>query len=276
MINDECYRFEKIEYQYGLLDSCVDATYILHLESDIERMKHIESQLKMFQPSKVVYILYNKGYTKCNKGLHKNIPPVDLIDAFITAFKHAKQKNYNNILVLEDDFIFDDEIKDQEVQMNISSFLQDHSNETYIYVLGCLPYIRVPNPYYYNHNIALVKGGTHAIIYPILFREKTLYKDQKTIEDWDIYTNIYSTQYMYKIPLCYQLFPMTENRKNWFSVPIFSEFQDFLIYILKLDKNVEPGYSFFYNFSYIILIFLIFLIFLILLCFFHYQKIFSQ
>ena len=255
MINNECYRFEKIEYQYGLLDSCVDATYILHLESDIERMKHIESQLKMFQPSKVVYILYKKGYSKCNKGLHKNTPGIDLMDAFITAFKHAKEKNYNNILVLEDDFIFDDEIKDQEVQMDISSFLQDHSNKSFVYILGCLPFIQIP--YYYDHNIALLRGGTHAIIYPLLFREKTLNTDQKTIYEWDIYVN-FSKQYMYKIPLCYQLIPMTENRKNWFSAPIFREFCEFvLFYILKLDKNVEPGYSFFYNFFSYILIFLI-------------------
>ena len=267
MINNECYRFEKIEYQYGLLDSCVDATYILHLESDIERMKHIESQLKMFQPSKVVYILYNKGYSKCNKGLHKNAPAIDLVDAFITAFKHAKEKNYNNILVLEDDFIFDDEIKDQEVQMDISSFLQDHSNKSFVYILGCLPHIQIP--YYYNHNIALSKTGAHAIIYPLLFREKTLNTEQKSIYDWDIYVN-FSTQYMYKTPLCYQLFPITENRKNWFYVPIVSEFYDFLLHNLKLDKNVEPGYSFFYNcFSYIISIFLI------LLCFF-VIKIFNQ
>ena len=183
MINDECYRFEKIEYQYGLLDSCVDATYILHMESDIERIKHIESQLKLFQPSKVVYILYNKGYTKCNKKLHKNEPSIDLIDAFITAFKHAKEKNYDNILVLEDDFIFNDDIKDPEVQIDISSFLQEHSNKTFIYILGCIPHLQIP--YYYNHSIVVSKSGTHAIIYPLLFREKILNTEQKTINDWD-------------------------------------------------------------------------------------------
>jgi hypothetical protein len=266
MINNECYRFEKIEYQYGLLDSCVDATYIIHLESDIERMNHIESQLKMFQPSKIVYIVYNKGYAKCNKGLHKNAPAIDLVDAFITVFKHAREKNYGNILVLEDDFIFDDDIKDPEIQLDISSFLQDHHNKSFVYILGCLPHIQIP--YYYNHNITLLRTGTHAIIYPKLFREKTLSIDQKTIEDWDVYHHInLSTKYMYKSPLCYQLFPITENHKNWFYVPLFSEFFEFLLYILKLDKHVEPGYSFFYNFFSHIFLFLICLLIISFLLF---------
>ena len=264
MINNECYRFEKIEYQYGLLDSCVDATYIIHLESDIERMNHIESQLKMFQPSKIVYIVYNKGYAKCNKGLHKNAPAIDLVDAFITVFKHAREKNYGNILVLEDDFIFDDDIKDPEIQLDISSFLQDHHNKSFVYILGCLPHIQIP--YYYNHNITLLRTGTHAIIYPKLFREKTLSIDQKTIDCWDVYTNTLSIQYSYNTPLCYQLFPQTENKKYWSYIPIVSDIQYFLLYALKLDKSLE-GYSFFYDFFSHIFLFLIIFIVLIVLFF---------
>ena len=34
----------------------------------------------------------------------------DIIDANIYIFNHAKQNNYSNILVLEDDFIFSSEI----------------------------------------------------------------------------------------------------------------------------------------------------------------------
>jgi hypothetical protein len=85
--------------------------------------------------------------------------------------------------------------------------------------------------------------------------------DQKTIEDWDVYTNISTINYMYKSPLCYQLFQQTENRKYWFYVPLFSELYEFLIYILKLDKHLEPGYSFFYNFfSHIFLFLIIFIV----------------
>jgi hypothetical protein len=261
-INKKCYRFAKKEFQEGgLLDNCVDATYIIHLESDTERMDQVIQQLDIFHPTKIVYIVYNKGFSACEKGLHENTPPIDLVDAFLTVFKDAREKGYNNILVLEDDFIFDDSIRDPIIRENIFDFLQKHCNESFIYVLGCLPMIQLP--YSYKHRIALCKAGTHAVIYPPLFREEVLSIDQTTIIDWDVYTNVYCRQYMYNQPLCYQLFPATDNQKHWFHVPGFSEMFAYSRSTLQLDKSVEPGYSFFYGFISHIVLVLVFLLLII-------------
>jgi hypothetical protein len=250
-INKKCYTFSKKEWkERGLLDSCVDATYIIHLETDIERMDQVIYQIESFHPTKVVYIVYNKGFANCEKSLHKNTPPIDLIDAFLTVFQDAKEKQYNNILILEDDFIFDDSIRDPEIREKICSFLYEHREESYIYLLGCLPMIQFP--YSYHHRIAVCKAGTHAAIYPKELRDQLLLVDQKMIVDWDVYTNLYCRQYMYKDSLCYQLFPVTANQQHWYYVPGFSELFTFARGWLQLDTQVEPGYSFFYYFSHFI------------------------
>ena len=243
---NKCYRFARKVFTHGgLLDRCVDATYIIHLESDIERMNQVTAQLELFQPTRTVYIVYNKGFSNCEKNLHENTPPIDLVDAFITVFKDANEKGFNNILILEDDFIFDERIKNPEVCQSICHFMSNHGNEPFVYLLGCLPMIQLP--YSYEHRLAVCKAGTHAAIYSKGAQTQILETDQKQITDWDVYTNMNIRQYMFKDPLCYQLFPQTENQKHWFHVPGFSEIFAVTREALQLDKQIEPGYSFFYS-----------------------------
>jgi len=67
--NSKCYNFNKITYANGLLDDAVDATYIIHLEGN-GRYEDILKQLDLYQPTKIVYIVFNKGYKNCSKGQH--------------------------------------------------------------------------------------------------------------------------------------------------------------------------------------------------------------
>ena len=53
-----CYHFEKIIFDKGLFDNCVDATYIIHLEGN-GRYDDIMQQLTKYQPTKITYILFN-------------------------------------------------------------------------------------------------------------------------------------------------------------------------------------------------------------------------
>jgi len=256
---EKCYRFEKLYYSRGLLDNCVDATYIIHLEGN-GRLSNIRKQLDTYTPTKSTYILYNRGYKECEKGLHENSPAVDLVDAYITIFNHAKTRAYKNVLILEDDFIFDEKIKNREICNSIGDFINVKTREEYIYLLGCLPMVQIPH--YSDHRISLIKAGTHACIYSSAFQQKILETDQTTIGDWDVYTNMNTIQYMYYFPLCYQLFPETENQQRWFYVPIFTELFAFLRWNLQLDTRVEPGYVFFYHFfSYLYLLFFCIFIF---------------
>jgi hypothetical protein len=99
------YRFKKKIFNDGFLNNSVDATYIIHLENN-GRYNHIQEQLSEYHPTNIVYILFNKGYKKSKKKYFINKTCLDLIDACLKIFKHAEIHNYNNILILEDDFIF--------------------------------------------------------------------------------------------------------------------------------------------------------------------------
>ena len=266
-LNHDCYSFEEIHFSKGFLDDSVDATYIIHLEGN-GRLDDIYKQLEQFYPTKVVYIMINKGFSKCNKNLHENIPPIDLVDAFLQTFKHAHNHKYENVLVLEDDFIFNKKINNPKVSSIINKFINKKRGQSFIYMLGCLPYNQIP--YDYNHNMVLQSAGTHACIYSKLLVDQFLKTNQTAILDWDIYTHINCFRYTYFEPLCYQLFPQTENQKYW-GVHFKSSFVDYITNLFKqlfkflnLDKTVEPGYTIMYSFSKIVSFILLIMFFILL------------
>lgn len=244
MNNSECYRLEQQDFSDGLLD--LDATYIIHLEGN-GREEQINKQLEEYHPTNLVYILYNKGYKKCNKSLHLNEPQIDLIDAFLYIFKDAKHKNYKNILILEDDFMFDDKIKNKQTQTNVMNFIKKKENEPTMYMLGCLPFLQ--RPYDKCTNVLTSGIGTHACIYSRPLIEEVLQENKTEFTDWDYYTHSKVIRYMYHEPLCYQLFPETENQNNWKAFSGLTYVLIKIIKILKLDKQTDPGYTFFYNLS---------------------------
>ena len=104
--NKNCYNYELRTYETGLFDTFVDATYIITSLDDKKRNENIEYQLEKCIPTKQIYMVYNKIYTKCPKILPKQIPPYDLKDAYLNIMQHSIDQNYNNILVLENDFIY--------------------------------------------------------------------------------------------------------------------------------------------------------------------------
>jgi hypothetical protein len=236
--NGSCYRFEKIEFNNSLLD--IDATYVIHLENN-GRLDSVKSQLNEFHPTKLVYILYNKGYKKCNKDAYIDKPPLDLVDAYLYIFKDAQEKNYKNILILEDDFIFNNKIKDKDVQKNVMKFINNKNYD--IYALGIVPGIQIA--YDNNTSICLKGGGAHALIYSRNCIDRVLKEDKRKIKDWDNFIQKIFRRYMYNEPLCYQTFPETENQKYWGN-NIFIIMNLYIIKLLKLDVQVEPGYSIMY------------------------------
>jgi hypothetical protein len=237
--NRSCYHFEKIEFNDSneiLLD--IDATYVIHLENN-GRLDSVKKQLNEFQPTKIVYILHNSGYKKCKKEEYINKPPLDLVDAYLYIFKDAQKKNYNHVLILEDDFIFNEKIKDINVRQNIMNFIRNGNYD--VYALGILPYLQ--KAYDNNTSISLLGSGAHSIIYSRECINKTLQKDKRSIEDWDFYLGTTFRKYMYNEPLCYQLFPETENQDYWPNILGIKYITLYIMKILKLDKQVEPGYS---------------------------------
>jgi len=264
-IDSKCYTFKRLEVETGLLDSSVDATYVITLEGN-GRYERVVEQLKKYHPTRVVFIMTNRGYKRCNKNLEKDLPRYDLTDAFINVFRHAKTESYKNILVLEDDFIFSDRILDPKVGTIVNDFVSARTDTDFIYLLGCLPFIQIPYDRY--HNIAIRSGGTHAVIYSQLYRERLLYDyDTITIDDWDMHNNFILQRFTYYEPLVYQIFPMTDNRKQWGIPQIALYIADLVLRFFKLDVQVEPGHSIFYAgskaLSYILLAIPIFIAFLV-------------
>ena len=253
-----CYTFENRNYTTGIFN--VDATYIIHLENN-GRYQNIENQLSKITPSNIVYILRNKGYV-CKTVI--NNPTDDLIDAYLTVLNDAKIKNYENILILEDDFIFDERLHNQNHQDNINKFIKTHKNADYAFILGCLPFIQVP------YNSTTYKGlslGTHSVIYSKSIIQKII-TDSNKINDWDFYikTKYAWNNYIYYTPLCYQLFTDTDNSRHWgINSPILyilGYLMKIIIKIFRLDKSIEPGYTLFYIMSKILFLILIYVAFI--------------
>jgi hypothetical protein len=254
----DCYRFEERLYNDGIFSKCkkeqsVDATYIIHLEGN-GRLSKINKELQNIHPTDKLWILHNKGYRICHKENIDN-PAADLVDCYYEVFRHATEHKYENILILEDDFFFEEDIciNDPENIDAISDFLIEKKDADFIYLLGCLPILQIP----IGQHRQTLSLGTHACIYSRKCRERILLYNQTKIGDWDVWHNFHTRKYMFHQPICYQLFPQTENQKGWLSnyLPQFIQTILLLYFIspffqgLRLDRSIYPGYSFFYSFS---------------------------
>ena len=252
-----CYRFELLEFEDCLFEN-VDATYILHLEGN-GRLDHIHEQLKNYHPSKKVYIVYNKGYKKCEKELETPCTVQDILHANITVFEHAQQ--YKHVLVLEDDFIFNKDVSKHAI--HVDDFLKRDTK--FVYQLGGGPFFALPID---MHHYRVFSGLAHANIYSYFSRQHIIndFNQEKitgNITGLDHYNYKVLPMYMYHKPLCYQTFPMTENRKSWFKgdnkkLMIFSEIVwDTFLSLTNLENEPEPGFSIMYWFAKLIPILLL-------------------
>jgi len=225
----------------------IDVTYVIHLEGN-GRLDKVKEQLSRYRPSHTCIILFNKGYKKCNKPqLGKQMPPYDLIDANLHIMKHAKQHQYKTVLILEDDFFFDEEVS--TCANEIDEFLLQRKDTAYCYYLGCVPCILFPS--LTNHYRVIMRGASHSVVYSDAMMGKILTYDQKKITDWDIFLVYKHPSYTYYKPLCYQLFPETDNQKHWGEFNIFhskigAPTVKKVINLLKMDDQISPGYPFLY------------------------------
>lgn len=250
-LNLTAYTIKTLEYDDGIFDKSVDATYIIHLKNN-GREQHIFDELSRLHPTSVIHIVYNEGFRRVDKGPRVKTTVDDLTHTYLWTFEHALTNRYRNILILEDDFIFGEGIQDPKNQQNILDILESRSTEDYVFLLGCLPFLMIPRD---HSTYTGITAGMHCAIYSEQCIRNTLANRDKII-DWDIFFNFVSestNKYIYPSPLCYQLFPVTENSTNWgmeHSVLTFlSYFVKPLMRLCRLDKQVEPGYSVFYLFS---------------------------
>jgi hypothetical protein len=274
--NTSCYSFIEINFENGIFDETVDCTYIIHLVGN-GRLNHIYSEINKINTTKKIIIVMNKGYKKCNKKLIEQQPYQDLTDAFLQCLKNAKSKGFKNILILEDDFIFDNKLKDKTHATNINRFMKTNKNNEYVYFIGVIPIIIYPTNYIHTFNV--VKSLTmHSVIYS----EQIIQNYDKldlSYKHWDVIIdkNI-KNKYAYFTPLCYQTFPETENKKTWSEKDnsvIINEIKNKFIKFFNMDKIPDKGFKFCYYLSFFIFIFIsiFFLLFIIITLIYVMKKI---
>jgi hypothetical protein len=244
--NRHCYEFKIRTYSKGLLDPSVDATYIIHLLNN-ERYDAIQKEVDAFQPTKTLWFVLNQGFKACPKQLPKQQAGYDLADATTQIYRHAEEMGYENILVLEDDCFFHEDLKKPQIQQDLNAFFQQKKDTPFSYRLGSIPLVMVP---FVTHSSFGFYGGAHAYVTSSAFRAAATNK----ITDIDEYLNIAGNQYVYYKPLAYQLFPDTDNKASWGSnynafpyiFPLLAVFFKLYIQLIGLDIRSEPGFSFAY------------------------------
>lgn len=245
------YTIKTLEYDDGIFDAQIDATYIIHLKNN-GREQHIFDELSKLHPTNTIHIVYNEGFRKVDKGPGVKTTVDDLTHTYLWTFEHAFANQYRNILILEDDFIFGENIQNQTNQKTVCDILEYRSTEDHVFLLGCLPFLMIPRD---HSTYTGITCGMHCAIYSEQCIRNTLANRDKIV-DWDIFFNFVSettNKYVYPSPLCYQLFPVTENSTNWgvehIILQTLSSFAKPIMRLCRLDKQVEPGYSVFYLFS---------------------------
>jgi hypothetical protein len=252
--NTHCYTFEEHRFSRGLLDKSVDATYVIHLKNN-GRYDTILKEIKDYKMTSITYILINDGYKKCEKMLPKQAPGYDLIDATMQIYSHANQMHYKNILILEDDCIFNKEIQDTNVQNDLNTFFNNNSESPFIYRLGCLPFFMLP---FITHVPYSIGCGAHAYVISEPSRQYIITLQHSDIAEIDSFLNTIGHQYVYYKPLAYQLYPETENQKTWgydlnTVTPVIGRIGANCVIqyckVLGVDKTIEPGHSISYIFA---------------------------
>lgn len=265
----KCYRFDSILHPNGILDNIIDAVYVLLLEHS-HRTKSVYTQLNILPLCKHIHIQINKGYKHCDKNLKVNDTLYDVTHALFNIFKDAKQKKYKNILILEDDFMFDDRILNKSILQDLDYFINKEPFD--IYYLGCIPILLKSNIKYYKHLPLIFGFCIHSAIYTKEARHKIMkaYKDTTIFDGKFIEGNlnkICDKLYCYYKPLCYQIFEETEQSKKWMLGPLKS-----FIKKNKLDKKPQPGFDTIYFYIYIFHIIILFIIIFLLGMTFRCQK----
>jgi len=247
------YKKQIINFDNGLFDSFIDSTYIITMYNSTRKFKH---QLQKYKPTKKCYIIKNYGYKNNDKyiGNNKiNTSSFDLIHANLYIMRHAIKHNYNRILILEDDFIMTTKLFDTQIINRISTIIKSNDDISSLFLLGCLPLVSTKYKKFfrkiYNY------GCIHACIYNkkamnVLLQNKTSLHSTDFINGFHTFIDLTLT---YKEPLIYQTLPITNNKKTWFHQipyylrPFIYYLTNLYIKITRLDKQIEPGTSFFYK-----------------------------
>ena len=255
-----CYRYKVINRTKTPILKNVDVLLVLTME-DNYRFNEDPFLLNL---AKKTIIQYNKGFKTGGKPESIKSSCHDIVHANYTAFNYLKK--YNNVIILEDDaLVINNDIK---FYNEIDSFIKDEK-------FDCFSFGSIGLFSKYNNNFLKLKktkictfGAAQAIIYSHEARTMLI----KKIIDNNFgnghmdgyYINSFDNIFTYKYPLIVQLFPVTENRKEWVffdgSFPVYILI--LFIKILKLETRPDAWNAiyFFYRNIFLLLVLILLLI----------------
>jgi len=204
-----CYSTKVLKFNEGLFDNFIDITFVITMKDSLRTEKIIE-EIRRVKPSKKVVIVYNSGYKNCKKTLYKKKvtnSAQDLVHAYKYIFNISQE--YNNILILEDDAKFSDEIFESKHINNIETFINNNIFNTY-----SLGSIKLVAQLFGTHQRCYVKSATHAMIFSKEYRKNINFN---TIFHIDILTNapFNINGWIYYKTLVGQVCEKTENSEIW-------------------------------------------------------------
>ena len=266
----DSYIFEEWNFNSCLFPS-VEATYILYLEGS-DRIHNIKRQIFKNPPSTKVFLVRNKGYKKVKKPIISQTSAADCAYSHYTAAKHALKANYNQILILEDDFIFERDLLDQYNLEKVNEFIS--TREFKRYFLGVVPFLLLPTLEPCHWKI-LSGGAAQAIIHNKQgFGEliQDFEKDQNITLQIDIYLAARGA-YTFCKPLITQIFDLTENRQTSWGAGKTGDFISWGIETLKMDNESNgAGLEIFYFFGKYWILILILLVIIVYFAVKHFTK----
>jgi hypothetical protein len=259
-MNDNCYHVDTHVFQEGLLDEGLDAVYILLLVGS-DRTKKAYSQMYEYKLCQNNHVVMNAGYKNCEKKLCAQKSYYDLMDANVYAMEHANKMGYKNVMILEDDYVLDERIRDPTVIKDLVDFW--NTRMFHLYSLGSVKYIQ--KGITTKHPKIIHSGATQCIVFSKKGRSQILTEFQKNpcletplnifsdFNGHDLWFNFaVDHKYSYYKPICYQTFPETENSAEW-----NTSWDVISLPFLKLHKQVQPGWDILYIFMYILNILII-------------------
>ena len=241
-----CYLLEEIHpCESGMFDGIVDMVYCMTLIGS-ERSKTLHRKIKRSRIATTVTIQYNHGYKCDGKGLKIRDARSDLTHALANIFRHAAEKGYENILVLEDDFIVDTLYVKQHDIDRVGEFTK--SNPFDLYNLGGHSFVSYPVGL--HHRRAIHSRMSHAIIYNKSYFNKYISYVERLKYDIhcdDVHNKIPDCLvYFYYKPLLFQIFPCTENKATSWGKET-KGIIDVVIESFELDKD-HANFQLFFGF----------------------------
>lgn len=226
--NSHSYYYTELNFNNGLFDGYVDMVYVLTME-DSTRTNHFMEQLSKYKLLSTVTIQINKGFHKVNKQLYCQNSIFDINDAFYYCFLHAKQHNFKNIIILEDDFYFDSSLTSCVVN-DIGNFINNNIYD--VYNFGPIMHLSIPS--FSKHHRCLFMAAAHCCIYSSKYMDFYIncYNNILPIRSDFVWNQLGIIKYKYYKPICFQLFTETKNQKQWIT-PIAK----LGIFLFRLDKS---------------------------------------